>query len=112
MPDKLFVYGTLQPGGSMHHLLSAIGGEWDKGTVRGELIQAGDIPGFPYPGVVLNDEDDTIPGYLFTSENLSAHWDKLDRYEGSRYKRVITEVTLTDGQTVKASIYELKSDKT
>lgn len=110
MPDKLFVYGTLQPGGSMNHLLSAIGGEWHKGTVRGELIQAGDIPGFPYPGVILNDEGDTIPGYLFRSENLSAHWDKLDQYEGNSYKRVITDVTLTDGRTLKSYIYELKAD--
>lgn len=110
MPDRLFVYGTLQPGESMNHLLSSIEGAWDRGTVRGEFIQAGDIPGFPYPGVILDDNGDTVPGYLFTSESLSAYWDKLDRYEGSSYNRVVTDVTLVDGKTVKSYIYELKAD--
>jgi len=110
MTDRLFVYGTLQPGESMNHLLGSIGGVWNKGTIRGELIQAGEIPGFPYPGVILNDKGDTVPGYLFTSENLSAHWEKLDQYEGSSYKRVMTYVSLPDGRTVKSYIYELKAD--
>lgn len=94
----------------MNHLLSSIGGVWDKGTVRGEFIQAGEIPGFLYPGVILDNNGDTVPGYLFTSDNLSSHWKKLDQYEGSNYERVITDVNLTDGRTVKSYIYELKAD--
>ena len=108
MPDKLFVYGTLKPGESMEHMLSSIGGSWEKGTVRGEFIEANEIPGFPYPGVILDDEGGTIEGYLFTSEYLSGHWKKLDRYEGSSYRRVITEVTLDDGTVLDAFIYELR----
>lgn len=110
MPDRLFVYGTLKPGESMNNLLNDIGGTWEKGTVQGELIKAYDIPGFPYPGVLLNDKVDKIEGYVFTSENLSSHWNKLDKYEGKSYQRVITEVTLKDGSVVEAYIYELKTE--
>lgn len=110
MPDKLFVYGTLKPGESMDHLLNSIDGSWEKGSVRGEFSEANEIPGFPYPGVVLDDEGDSVDGYLFTSENLSDHWERLDRYEGRSYRRVITEITLEDGSTSDAYIYELKKD--
>jgi len=111
MQDKLFVYGTLKPGESMDHLLNSIGGSWQRGTIRGDLIEANEIPGFPYPGLILNDADTIIEGYVFTSENLSDNWSRLDQYEGSSYRRVITEVTLRDGSTTDAYIYELKKDK-
>lgn len=110
MPDRLFVYGTLKPGESMNNLLNDIGGTWEKGTVQGKFISANDIPGFPYPGIILDDAGDTIEGYVFTSENLSDHWDKIDRYEGSNYERVITEVKLEDGSVVEAYIYELETE--
>lgn len=110
MPDKLFVYGTLKPGESMNQMLSSIGGSWKKGTVQGEFIRPNEIAGFPYPGVILNDESGDIDGYVFESKNLHSHWDRLDAYEGSSYRRVITEVTRDDGQTVEAYIYELKSE--
>jgi len=109
MPDSLFVYGTLKPGEPMDHLLESIGGTWKKGTVRGRFIWADEIPGFPYPGVILDDGYDTVDGYLFRSENLSNHWDDLDRYEGNSYKRVITQVALRDGTVTDAYIYELKT---
>ncbi|HKL15093.1 MAG TPA: gamma-glutamylcyclotransferase family protein [Balneolaceae bacterium] len=108
MPDKLFVYGTLKPGQSMDHLLHSIGGTWEKGSVRGKFIGADEIPGFPYPGVILDDTAGTVDGYLFTSEYLSNHWNDLDRYEGSSYERVITQVTLRNGSVTDAYIYELK----
>lgn len=77
--------------------------------VRGVFFEANEIPGFPYPGVILDDEGSAIDGYIFTSENLSDNWSRLDQYEGSSYRRVITEVTLGDGTTSDAYIYELKT---
>lgn len=108
MKDRLFVYGTLKPGESMDHLLSSIGGSWEKGTVRGVFIEANGIPDFPYPGVILDDGGSIIDGYIFTSEKLSNNWNRIDQYEGSSYRRVITEVTLRDGAKTDAYIYELK----
>lgn len=94
----------------MEHLLDAIGGSWKKGSVHGIFIEAGEIPGFPYPGVILDANGDTLDGYLFTSENLSNHWERLDTYEGQYYKRVITDVTLDNGNVVEAYIYEFKPE--
>ena len=94
----------------MNHLLSSIGGSWEKGTVQGEFIQANEIPGFPYPSVILDDDSSDVNGYLFSSKNLSNHWSRLDKYEGSSYERVMTKVTLDNGKTVDAYIYELKNE--
>lgn len=109
MPDKLFVYGTLKPGESNHHLLSSISGSWEKATVRGEHRDVGWSAEMHYPGVILDDNGDKIEGYVFTSENLSNHWDDIDRFEGNDYRRVKTNVELEDGQIVEAYIYEFKT---
>ncbi len=108
MPDKLFVYGTLRPGEPNHHLLSSIGGTWQKASVRGEHRETGYSTDMHYPGVILDLNGNEIEGYLFTSKHLSKHWDVLDRFEGSNYRRVKTDVTLEDGNVVESYIYEFK----
>jgi len=35
--NRLFVYGTLCPNRENAHILAAIGGEWDKGSVHGTV---------------------------------------------------------------------------
>lgn len=91
----------------MDHLLESIGEKWIKASVQGKLIEPGSSFGVHYPGVILDDEGEEIERYLFTSEDLPNHWHTIDRYEGSDYKRIKTEVTTEDGEAVAAYIYEL-----
>lgn len=55
MLQRLFVYGTLAPGRPNEHVLSAVPGTWQRGTVRGRLMQAGWGAEQGYPGVVIDE---------------------------------------------------------
>jgi gamma-glutamylcyclotransferase (GGCT)/AIG2-like uncharacterized protein YtfP len=61
-----------------------------------------------YPGLHLDEQGDEVEGFLFSSENLSAHWAALDEFEGEAYERVLANVKLKDGSTVDAYLYALK----
>ena len=108
MIQRLFVYGTLVPGGPNEHVLSEIGGSWEAATVSGTLRQEGWGATMGYPGIVLDEHGDEIQGFLFSSEKLSDHWARLDEFEGESYERVMTVVKLKGNRTVNAYIYELK----
>ena len=106
--DKLFVYGSLQPGGPNEHVLDAIGGTFEPASVRGRLLEAGWGASLGYPGLVLDQDGPRIEGYLFTAATLDQHWPALDDFEGEAYERVSTPVTLADGTTTEASLYVLR----
>ncbi len=76
--------------------------------MTGRLCQKGWGATLGYPAIILDEEGDGISGFLFSSEKLANHWLALDEFEGSAYQRVSTAVTLKDGSTVDAFIYELK----
>lgn len=61
-----------------------------------------------YPGLDLDENGQEIAGFLFTSENLSAYWEKLDAFEGSAYGRVLTSAKLEDNRMVDAYVYALR----
>jgi gamma-glutamylcyclotransferase (GGCT)/AIG2-like uncharacterized protein YtfP len=107
--DRLFVYGTLAPGRCNAHELAALRGTWAPATVRGTLHPEGWGAALGYPGVVLDGAGGAVRGFVFTSEDLVAHWSRLDDFEGEGYVRVVTSVTLEDGSVVEAHIYELRS---
>lgn len=106
--EKLFVYGSLQPGGPNHHVLTAIGGEWEPASIRGTLIQAGWGAGMGYPALVVNENGHDIAGHVFTSANLSTAWASLDGFEGEEYKRILAPVMLSSGQQIQAYVYVLR----
>ncbi len=108
MIQRLFVYGTLVPGGPNENVLSEIGGSWEAATVSGTLRREGWGSTMGYPGIVLDEHGDEIQGFLFSSEKLSDHWTELDEFEGKSYERVLTVVKLKDNRTVDAYIYELR----
>ena len=104
-PNRLFVYGSLQPGGSNEHELDGIQGEWQRAVVRGKLFESGWGAGLGYPGLVLDPEGGEVPGWVLTSEDLAGRWEALDAFEGEDYRRVQAKVTVEDGETVSAFVY-------
>ena len=123
----LFVYGTLQKGRENEHLLSRIGGEWIAATIHGTYYpkawglaagfpgvilddHADEVPGYlfaGFPGVILNDHADEVPGYLFISPQLADHWPELDEFEAG-YDRLLTTATTADGQRYEAWVYQVQ----
>ena len=105
----LAVYGTLAPGRVNHHQISALSGNWRRGTVRGKLFPSGWGAAAGFPGLILDPRGPTVEVSLFESEELPAHWNRLDEFEGSGYKRVAVTVN-TDGGGRSAYIYVLAEE--
>jgi gamma-glutamylcyclotransferase (GGCT)/AIG2-like uncharacterized protein YtfP len=93
MIQRLFVYGTLIPGGPNEYVLGAIGGTWQKAVIRGRLKSQGWGADMGYPGIVLDDAGDEIQGYLFSSDAFadrvcSTAWLQAPRQNQDRDKEV------------------------
>ena len=108
MINRLFVYGTLIPGGPNEHVLQQIGGSFETGSVKGTLHPEGWGATMGYPAIKLDERGNEVQGFLFTSENLSEHWAQLDEFEGDAYQRVLTKVKLKDNRTVDAYVYTIR----
>ncbi|SDG13622.1 Uncharacterized conserved protein YtfP, gamma-glutamylcyclotransferase (GGCT)/AIG2-like family [Pseudonocardia oroxyli] len=85
-PDRLFVYGTLQPGDRAWHLLEPLATAVSPATGRGRLFDTG--LGFPalVPGA------DPVPGHVVTLRDPATALPGLDEYEGPEYARVRVSV--------------------
>ncbi len=108
MIQRLFVYGTLAPGRPNEHVLDEIEGSWEDATVTGTLHPEGWGATMGYPAIVLGEAGDEVEGSLFSSDELSHHWARLDEFEGKAYERVLAVVRLRDNSTVDAYVYALK----
>lgn len=104
---RLFIYGTLAPGRPNEHKLSDIDGTWEEAIVKGKLHKEGWGQEFGYPGITLDEKEEDVKGFLFTSNELDKKLQELDSFEGNEYKRVVASVVLNDGSNVDAYIYEL-----
>jgi gamma-glutamylcyclotransferase (GGCT)/AIG2-like uncharacterized protein YtfP len=102
---RLATYGTLAPGRVNHHQLAGLKGQWQHGTVRGRL-DAGWAAAHGYPGLVLDPLGPAVEVHLFESADLPDHWARLDAFEGSGYRRVVTQVRTADDELA-AWIYVL-----
>jgi len=107
--ERLFVYGTLAPGKSNHHLLKEIRGEWVAGTLLGNLLNEGWGAAQGCPGVVPSDDGAEIEGFVLTSADLSEYWAMLDAFEGTGYQRSLVSITTEEG-VVEAYVYALNTD--
>jgi gamma-glutamylcyclotransferase (GGCT)/AIG2-like uncharacterized protein YtfP len=103
---RLATYGTLSPGQMNHHHLSALEGRWQRGTINGWLTEGGWGSALGFPGLVLDPTGPTVEVHLFESEELPEHWSRLDEFEGSGYRRVVTQVCTGEGE-IPAYIYVL-----
>ena len=109
MKETLFVYGTLMPNCPNGHVLENIVGKFVPATVKGNLIDAGWSASMGYPGIKLNENGDTVHGFLFYSDNLINHWDNLDEFEGAEFQREEVTVERFDELEVDTFIYVLKA---
>lgn len=103
---RLAVYGSLGPGRPNHHVLADVAGRWFSGVVRGHLEERGWGSDLGYPGITLAPDAPPVPVDVLESDDLAAHWPRLDAFEGEEYRRVTVAVH-TDGGVVMATIYEL-----
>ena len=108
MTERLFIYGSLQPGGPNEHVLASLEGDWEPAVIKGKLINAGWGANLGYPGLVLDDDGADVGGYVYSSPHLRSKWPQLDRLEGTEYERTIAFVTLANGEKVRAQVYVLR----
>jgi gamma-glutamylcyclotransferase (GGCT)/AIG2-like uncharacterized protein YtfP len=104
---NLFVYGTLKRSEKNSYLLDKIGGEWIEATVKGKLYEKGWGYKFGCPGIKVDVKGQVVHGYIFRSDKLEENISFFDEFEGAEYKRTITDITLKNGITTKAYIYQL-----
>ena len=65
--------------------------------MRGRLVGAGWGASLGYPGLILDPSGPLVQVDLFESPDLPAHWSRLDHFEGTGYRRVLTWVRTKDG---------------
>ena len=110
-PDtRLAIYGTLAPGRVNHHQISALAGKWRRGTVKGKLFPSGWGAAVGFPGLILDPLGLSVDVDLFESADLPEHWARLDEFEGSGYRRVVTTVKTEEGER-SAWIYVLAEEQ-
>ena len=107
--ERLFVYGSLQPGGANGHVLAPLKGQWEPAVIRGNLVEAGWGASMGYPALVLDESGDEVHGHVLASSQLTAKWADLDEFEGDGYERVVAPVTLSSGERVRAHVYVLRA---
>ena len=102
---RLFVYGTLAPGGENAHVLAHCRGDWISASVTGRLVDTGWGAALGFPALQIDPDGERVAGWLLQSEDLPDSWPALDEFEGEAYRRSLVMVELESGETVAASAY-------
>ncbi len=106
---RLAVYGSLAPGESNHGIIEDIVGIWTPGFVRGDLLRQGWGTHVGFPGMIWDPKStNRINVQVFTSEDLPAHWERLDSFEGEDYLRILVPVEGLGGAPMVANIYRVR----
>ena len=107
--NNLFVYGTLQKGKQHESILKNLKGSWKKGYVKGNLFNISSGTNYGYPAIKLNKKGSKVYGMIFHSKELKKSLKKIDQFEGSNYKRVISKIfNVNDGTKTESYIYVIK----
>ena len=106
--QKLFVYGNFKLGHENAYLLEEIQGKWKTASVKGELHRNALVSDDRQPSLSLSNSGKDVPGYLFSSENLSELWDDLDEMESDYFKRTTAQVFLDKNTSTQAFVYVAK----
>ena len=103
--NRIFVYGSLQPGMQNESILKNLNGNWKKGFVLGELLNINSGENYGYPVLKINKIGSKIYGMVFESYEIKKKIEEIDKFEGENYKRIIGEVYLESGLKKEAYIY-------
>jgi gamma-glutamylcyclotransferase (GGCT)/AIG2-like uncharacterized protein YtfP len=101
---RLAVYGTLAPGQANHGAVADLRGSWTGGVVHGHLHPTGWGVTYGFPALAWHPDASAVTVQLLTSPDLPAAWDRLDRFEGEAYQRILVPVTTDTGRII-ANIY-------
>jgi len=93
--NRLLVYGSLAPGENNYAIIAPLEGAWQDCSVRGNLKEEGELR-----ELIWNPNGGEVFSQLFESTQLKAHWDRIDRFEGSRYRRQLVLVKMSTGVCV------------
>jgi len=105
--QKLFVYGSLMPASRNNNILKECNGYWQKAYIYGDL-KIIKIKNVRYFAVNIKSQiKKKIFGYLFSSYLLNFLWSKLDKFEGTNYRRVKTKVFTYNYKNTDAYVYAL-----
>lgn len=105
---RLAVYGSLAPGEANHDQLAGLEGRWEEGWVRGRLHDRGWGAAEGFPGLVPDPDGDRVRVQVFRSADLPGAWQRLDRFEGREYERVVVPVEGLGEGTLPCWIYVLR----
>ncbi len=90
---RLAVYGSLAPGRPNAWVLAPLEGRWiTGGYVRGRLHREGWGAAHGFPGLDWDPTGDRVRVEVFVSCELPKHWERLDAFEGSDYRRIVVPV--------------------
>jgi gamma-glutamylcyclotransferase (GGCT)/AIG2-like uncharacterized protein YtfP len=104
----LAVYGTLVPAGPNEHVLESLSGRWRDGCVHGELHETGWGAVVGFPAIRWTPGSGHVPVKLLVSDDLKHQWDRLDRFEGAEYQRILVPVHAGTTVIAVANIYEAR----
>ncbi len=100
--NRLLVYGTLAPGQVNEKILSDIPGGWTEGFVKGIVETRNGLPEFKW-----RTNSDEIKVKVFNSNVLNQHIEKIDKFEGSDYQRILIPVRINLNLFSVGFVYEV-----
>lgn len=103
---RLAVYGSLAPGRANCGQLAPLRGDWHSGlNVRGRLRRGAHGSAAGYPLLHCSPSGPPVPVELFVSDDLPAHWARLDAFEGECYVRLLVPVRRNHVVVAVANVY-------
>jgi gamma-glutamylcyclotransferase (GGCT)/AIG2-like uncharacterized protein YtfP len=105
--NVLFVYGTLAPGEENEHIMDGMDGTWQKAIVYGQRVATGWGIHKGHPGLIPDAQGEAVEGFVFISNDLPNHWQRLDVFEGEDYQRVLIPAQLSNGDIIQAHVYRV-----
>ncbi|MFW9992900.1 MAG: gamma-glutamylcyclotransferase family protein [Candidatus Odinarchaeota archaeon] len=78
--------------------------------IHGKLYESGWRSDIGFPRIVWKPSGSKVNVYLFVSDHLPEHWQRLDNFEGEEYRRSLVPVHGDKGVIALANIYEIRRD--